>query len=89
MAIKINLAKKGRRLQDLVRGDTLVFPDREETVVVIDKKKGELYTKRIRECTAGGKAEETVLYHLNKVGEDYLVQADTQGCTRSYKRLGK
>jgi len=82
--IKIKITEKVRKLDDLSRGDTLLFSNRQETVVVIDKEKGRLYTKRTR-----GNAEETVLYQLEKVGDSYVFNNKTEGYVNSFKRIGK
>jgi hypothetical protein len=84
MAIKLKVTETNRKLQDLVRQDTLVFPDRKETVMVIEKEKGRLYTQRIR-----GNAEERVRYQLEKVGDDYVFNNKSEGFVYYFKRIGK
>ena len=84
MAIKLKVTETNRKLQDLVRQDTLVFPDRKETVMVIEKEKGRLYTQRIR-----GNAAERVRYQLEKVGDDYVFNNKSEGFVYYFKRIGK
>ncbi len=74
MHIKLKVTEKDRKLQDLVREDVLVFPDRQETVIVMDKEKGRLYTKRIR-----GNVEKRIRYQLEKAGEDYVFNSKSKG----------
>jgi len=84
MAIKLKVTQANRKLQELVRQDILVFPDRQETVMVIEKEKGRLYTKRIR-----GNVEERVRYQLEKAGDDYVFNNKSEGYAYYFKRIGK
>lgn len=85
MAIKIKVTETIRKLQDLVRQDVLYFPNSrrlDETVMVVDKGKGDLYTQRIR-----GDMEERVLYHLQKVGEDFVFNSKSEGFVYQTKKV--
>ena len=73
--IKITLTEENRRLETLVRGDVLIFPDRQETVKVIDKELGKLYNQRM-----AGKKEERVVYKLKKSEmDDPVINKNSKG----------
>lgn len=89
MAIRLKVTQTNRKLRDLVRGDVFFFPDTKrlnETVVVIDKNKGDLFTRRIRyNDRTGENVEERVLYHLEKVGEDFVFNNASEGYVNYFK----
>jgi hypothetical protein len=89
MAIRLKVTQANRKLQDLVRGDVFFFPNNkrlDETVVVIDKVKGDLFTRRIRyNDRTRENVEERVLYHLEKVGEDFVFNNASEGYVNYFK----
>jgi len=81
--IKIKLTKENRKLTSLIKEDILIFPDREETIKLIDRWNGELYTSRIK-----GKIEERILYRLDKNDNgEYTINQNSIGIIRQTKRL--
>ena len=71
--IKIKITEKPRKLESVFVGDTLYFPGSnrpDETVRVIDKERGRLYTQR---------RNSKVRYELRKDGEDYIFNINSKG----------
>jgi len=85
MAIRLKVSEANRKLRELVKRDVLYFPNSkrlDETVMVVDKEKGDLFTRRMR-----GHIEERVLYHLQKVGDDYIFNSKSEGYVYHAKRI--
>lgn len=80
MPIKIKITKKGKRLEDLSKGDILVFPNREEEIRIIDKEMDWLYTQRIR-----GNVEERIIYEI----PSGLINKDSIGRVYLTKKIGE
>ena len=87
MTIRLKVTQTNRKLRDLVKGDVLFFPNSkrlDETVMITDMGKGDLFTRRIR-----GNIEERVLYHLQMIGEDYILNSQSEGYVYYTKRIGE